>query len=74
MGKELLKLTCKIGKGIGKSSFNLLKREFQEWWRWRQRERQNSIRLIKQNSTFAPASRFFVHVFVIIAQPRCENA
>ena len=28
MGKELLKLTCKIGKGIGKSSFNNSKGSF----------------------------------------------
>ena len=50
------------------------KRQFQLRRRRRPRERQNSNRFIKQNNTFARASRFFVHFFAVTARLRRENA
>ena len=42
--------------------------------RRRQRERQKSNRLNKQNNNFARASRFFVHFFTVTARLRRKNA
>ena len=42
--------------------------------RRRQRVRQESNRFNNQNNNFAPASRFFVHVFAFAARLRRENA
>ena len=49
-------------------------RELKQRRRRQQRERQKSIRFVKQNNNFARASRFFVHFFAVVARLRRESA